>query len=148
MRIDIPDEKTFVHQSIIPVRWGDMDALGHVNNAVYFRYIEQARIDWLDTFGLKVTQGDEGVVVVNAFCNFLKSIEYPAELLIKTYIDNPSRVSLDTFNLISLTSDPDTLYACGGATMVWVDFKNQKACKWPEDISRQFSQVEQASSKT
>ena len=105
MRIDIPDEKTFVHQSIIPVRWGDMDALGHVNNAVYFRYIEQARIDWLDTFGLKVAQGNEGVVVVNAFCNFLKQIAYPADLLVKTYIANPSRVGVDTFNVMSLTTE-------------------------------------------
>ena len=50
MRIEIPEEKKLVHESIIPVRWGDMDALGHVNNAVYFRYIEQARVNWLDSF--------------------------------------------------------------------------------------------------
>ena len=86
MRIEIPEDKKLVHESIIPVRWGDMDALGHVNNAVYFRYIEQARVNWLDSFGLKVTKGDAGVVVVNAFCNFLKQIAYPADLLVKTYI--------------------------------------------------------------
>ena len=30
----------------MPIRWGDMDAIGHVNNTVYFRYMEQARIEW------------------------------------------------------------------------------------------------------
>ncbi len=45
MRIEIPEDKKLVHESIISVRWGDMDALGHVNNAVYFRYIEQARVN-------------------------------------------------------------------------------------------------------
>jgi acyl-CoA thioester hydrolase len=138
MRIDIPENKIFVHESTIPVRWGDMDALGHVNNAVYFRYIEQARINWLDSFGLPVSQNGQGVVVVNAFCNFLKSIEYPAEILVKTYIANPTRTSLETFNLISLTQDPATLYAAGGATMVWVDFGSQRAAKWPLEISARF----------
>ena len=31
----------------MPIRWGDMDAMGHVNNTVYFRYMEQTRIEWL-----------------------------------------------------------------------------------------------------
>lgn len=134
MRIPIPEEKTFVHESTIPVRWGDMDAYGHVNNAVYFRYIEQARINWLDSLGLSFLQEDQGVVVVSAFCNFTKQIAYPADLLIKTYISNPSRVSLETFNVLSLTTDPDTAYATSGATLVWVDFKSQKAAPWPPEI--------------
>ncbi|MEY3950257.1 MAG: hypothetical protein RJB21_15 [Pseudomonadota bacterium] len=138
MRIEIPEDKKLVHESTIAVRWGDMDALGHVNNAVYFRYIEQARVNWLDSFGLTVTKGDAGVVVVNAFCNFLKQIAYPADLLVKTYIANPSRVGVDTFNVISLTTDPDTVYANGGATMVWVDFIAQKAAAWPPEIKAKF----------
>ncbi|MDB5909191.1 MAG: acyl-CoA thioesterase [Massilia sp.] len=35
----------------MPIRWGDMDAMGHVNNTVYFRYFEQARISWFDEIG-------------------------------------------------------------------------------------------------
>ena len=134
MRIPIPEEKTFVHESIIPIRWGDMDAFGHVNNAVYFRYIEQARINWLDSLGLNFAQDEQGVVVVNAFCNFMKPVEYPADLIIKTYIINPTRVGLDTFNEMSLASDPETVRATSGATIVWVDFKTQKAASWPDQI--------------
>ena len=134
MRIPIPEEKTFVHESIIPIRWGDMDAFGHVNNAVYFRYIEQARINWLDSLGLNFAQDEQGVVVVNAFCNFMKPVEYPADLIIKTYITNPTRVGLDTFNEMSLASDPETVRATSGATIVWVDFKTQKAASWPDQI--------------
>jgi len=36
------------HVERIPIRWGDMDAMGHVNNTVYFRYMEQTRINWFD----------------------------------------------------------------------------------------------------
>ena len=32
----------------IPIRWGDMDALGHVNAPIYFRYMEQVRVSWFE----------------------------------------------------------------------------------------------------
>lgn len=44
-------EKKPVFVSRIPIRWGDMDAMGHVNNAVFFRYLEQARIEWYSHIG-------------------------------------------------------------------------------------------------
>src|SRR6218665_2194817 len=47
MKIDLPERKKLVHEMRFPVRWGDMDAMGHVNNTVYFRYLETARIDWM-----------------------------------------------------------------------------------------------------
>ena len=61
-----------------------------------------------------------------------------ADLIVKTYIANPTRVGVDTFNLMSLTTDPETVYAAGGATMVWVDFKAQKAISWPADMKEKF----------
>jgi acyl-CoA thioester hydrolase len=88
---------------------------------------------------LNFTQDEQGVVVVNAFCNFMKSIEYPADLIIKTYIANPTRVGLDTFNVMSLTSDPETIRATSGATIVWVDFKTQKAASWPPEIKAKLA---------
>ena len=36
----------------MPIRWGDMDAFGHVNNTVYFRYMEQVRISWFEQLGI------------------------------------------------------------------------------------------------
>ncbi|TMG85764.1 MAG: acyl-CoA thioesterase, partial [Betaproteobacteria bacterium] len=44
------------HTTKVPIRWGDMDAQGHVNNTVYFRYMEQARIEWLA--GVRERLGD------------------------------------------------------------------------------------------
>ena len=52
MRIEIPADKTFVHETIIPLRWGDMDAFGHVNNTLYFRYSATKR-----PIGLQVVRG-------------------------------------------------------------------------------------------
>ena len=51
----------------MPIRWGDMDAFGHVNNTVYFRYMEQVRISWFEQLGLAGSNADgQGPVIVNA----------------------------------------------------------------------------------
>jgi len=42
----------FRHHLPMPVRWGDMDALGHVNNATYLTYLEQARLTYFNDLGL------------------------------------------------------------------------------------------------
>ena len=49
-----------VHVEHMQMRWGDMDALGHMNNTVYFRYFEQARISWFDGLGDRLSPGSEG----------------------------------------------------------------------------------------
>ena len=77
MRIDIPEQKRFVHDMRIPIRWGDMDSMGHVNNAVYFRYMETSRIEWMRYAGMSPDPRGQGPVIVNAFCNFLIQLEYP-----------------------------------------------------------------------
>ena len=71
-------DRKLVHTERIDIRWGDMDAMGHVNNTVYFRYMEQARIGWFESL---VPRGEAwrsmGIVIVNASCNFKKPINYP-----------------------------------------------------------------------
>ena len=53
MRLEVPAQKKLVHEMTVPIRWGDMDAMGHVNNTVYFRYMEQTRITFFDNLGLR-----------------------------------------------------------------------------------------------
>ena len=64
MRFDIPDQKKLTLEMVIPIRWGDMDAMGHVNNTLYFRYMEIVRIEWLHKIGGKPDPAGEGPVIV------------------------------------------------------------------------------------
>ena len=64
MRFEIPDEKKLVYETRFPIRWGDMDAMGHVNNANYFRYLEIARIEWLHSVGGAPNPDGFGPVIV------------------------------------------------------------------------------------
>jgi acyl-CoA thioester hydrolase len=132
MRIDIPDDKKLVYETVLPIRWGDMDAMGHVNNTLYFRYFEIARIDWLQSLGGPPDPSGQGPVIVNAFCNFLRPLEYPGELRVKHFAANPGRTSFDTFLEIERTDQPGVVYANGGATTVWFDSSTQKAVALPQ----------------
>lgn len=134
MKIDIPHEKKLVHEMLIPMRWGDMDAMGHMNNTVYFRYMEIARIEWFLSLGYAADPRGQGIVVVNAFCNFIRQLEYPASVLVRTYVSNPGRSSFDTWVTMERSDQPGVPCASGGATTVWVDFPAQKSMPLPERL--------------
>ena len=132
MRFDIPEQKKLTHEKEIPIRWGDMDAMGHVNNAVYFRYLETVRIEWLHRAGGAPDPAGSGPVIVHAFCNFIRQLEYPGEVLAKHYVANPGRTSFDTFITLERTDQPGLIHANGGATTVWIDFPRRKAVPLPD----------------
>jgi acyl-CoA thioester hydrolase len=132
MRFDVPDDKKLVYEMTIPIRWGDMDAMQHVNNTTYFRYFETVRIDWMHSVGAAPDSDGEGPVIVNAFCNFIKQLEYPGLVIAKHYVANPGRSSFDTYITLERTDDPGVVYANGGATTVWVNYRQQKSMPLPE----------------
>jgi len=132
MKFEIPEQKKLMHEMLIPIRWGDMDAMSHVNNTIYFRYMEIARIDWMYKIGGPANPEGEGMVIVNAFCNFQRQLEYPGDVLVRHYVANPGRSSFDTYATMEPTHAPGEIYASGGATMVWVDFPKQKSMPLPQ----------------
>jgi acyl-CoA thioester hydrolase len=132
MRFDVPSEKKLTHEMVIPIRWGDMDAMGHVNNTIYFRYLEIARLEWLFKIGGPPDPQGTGPVIVNAFCNFLRQLEFPGDILAKHYVANPGRSSFDTYITLERTDRPGVIHAEGGSKTVWTDFKAQKSVPLPD----------------
>lgn len=102
-----------VQTSCIPVRWGDMDALGHVNNTVYFRYMEQTRIEWLTSFFDMAGESTTGPVLINSKCDFLRSIKYPDQIEVQMYIASPGRSSFESHYQIYRLGAEKTLCAEG-----------------------------------
>jgi acyl-CoA thioester hydrolase len=126
--------RKLVYVEKIPVRWGDMDAMGHVNNTVYFRYMEQARIGWFESL---LPRGEAwraiGIVIVNASCNFKKPINYPGTVEVKVLAGEPGGSSIDTYYELLLA---DELYADGAAKVVFVDGQKQKPLRIPDEIRK------------
>jgi acyl-CoA thioester hydrolase len=124
-------ERKLVHVTRMPIRWGDMDAFDHVNNTVYFRFMEQARIDWIDGLGLPVRMGGEGPVIINTSCTFLKPMSYPGLVEIRTYVDPPGRSSVQTHMDMLIDGE---LYAEGAAKIVWTNRQTGKSMPLPETL--------------
>lgn len=136
--------RKLVHVMRMPIRWGDMDALGHVNNTVYFRYFEQARVEWFADAGCAWSGEGEGPVIVNAHCTFLRQLKYPGEIEVRTYAGAPGRSSFETYCEVRRVDQPEVLTADGGAKVVWVDFSSGKAVPLPQGVRELLATPDEA----
>lgn len=119
--------------SLIPIRWGDMDAYGHVNNTVYFRYMEQARVEWLESLNHKVAPEGDSPVIINASCTFLVPMTYPGTVEVKLFAGAPGRSSIPTSYELRVHGD-DLLYAEGESKVVWMNNATGKSVPIPESL--------------
>lgn len=137
MKLEVPEDKRLIHTMLVPIRWGDMDAMGHVNNTLYLRYMESARIQLMEDSGFAVNPVGEGFVIANIFCNFIRQLEYPGDVLVKSYVGTIGRSSFDMYHELLRTDDTSaTVYANGGATLVWLDFPQQKSQPMPQGLRK------------
>jgi len=130
----LPDKPHFSCE--IPLRWGDMDALGHVNNTLYLRYCEEARFQWLTEAGIQL-RPDSYPVVVQVGCTFLMPLVYPDNLRIDCYAADPGRSSFMAYFRIYSDKRPDAPAAEAHSKVVWLgaDGKSQPL---PEPIKAWF----------
>jgi acyl-CoA thioester hydrolase len=124
-------ERKLVYTTRVPIRWGDMDAMGHVNNTVYFRYMEQTRIEWLYACAQRLgvdAYDDEGPVIVNASCTFHVPLTYPGEAEIRMFVGLAGKSSVESYYEISMGGRK---HAEGAAKLVWIDLKTAKSAPLP-----------------
>ena len=99
----------------------------------YSSYVDHIqRIDWLRSVGCQPDASGEGIVIANAFCNFYRQLEYPNDVLLKTYVSDPGRTTIESWATMEYAHEPGIIRAAGGATMIWVDFPKQKAANLPD----------------
>jgi uncharacterized protein YceH (UPF0502 family)/acyl-CoA thioesterase FadM len=132
LRFTLPEGTRRVHEMVVPLRWGDMDAMGHINNTLYFRYMEICRLDWIFGVGVDRAMKTAGPVIINAFCNFLRQLEYPGEVRVTMSVGAPGRSSFDTFHTIERVDEPGVVYAEGGARTVWTDYAARRSAPMPD----------------
>lgn len=133
MRFELPAEKKLVHEVVVPLRWGDMDAMRHINNTLYFRYMEICRLDWFFKVGAGTDDlAGQGPIIVNAFCNFLRQLEFPGDVRVTMHAANAGRTSVETYHTIERTDEPGVVYAEGGARVVWSDYPAKKSAPMPD----------------
>lgn len=122
-----------VFTTLIPMRWGDMDAYGHINNTVFFRYMEQARCEWLEREGIVVAKQGIAPVIINASCTFLAQLNYPGMVEVRMFLGEPGRSSLPSHYEIRVQGE-EKLYATGDAKIVWMDAETGKSAPIPDAL--------------
>lgn len=119
----------------IPVRWGDMDAFGHVNNARYFTYCESARISYFAAIRLQDFREHErqGPAVVSATCNFRRQVHHPATLEVGV---RATRLGNSSFTLEYgiFSQGEEEPVADGSSVVVWLDYAAGSSIRLPETL--------------
>ena len=113
-----------------PVRWGEMDALGHVNNAEYLRYFEESRTLWSESLGLHLDGKGEGMILLKASVTYKKQLTYPANIEVTLFAGNIGRTSFHLLNTLTVESD-STPAATGDFVIVWFDYRSNKSAPIP-----------------
>jgi acyl-CoA thioester hydrolase len=126
--------RALVARVVVSVRWGDMDAFNHVNNAQYLRYLEEARVQWLAGIpGISLSDPIAPVLVASNV-NYRQPIEWPNEIAVELSIEKIGNSSLTMDHRMLSASDASVLYSDGSVVMVWIDTQTGKSVPLPEAI--------------
>ena len=118
----------------IALRWSDLDALNHVNNARYLTFLEQARIEWFDTVDEPWMTDEIGPVVATATLNFRRPIEYPASIAVELFTERLGNTSVTIGHRI-IAAD-GTVHCDGHVVAVWIDRRSGKPVPLPAAVRR------------
>jgi acyl-CoA thioester hydrolase len=121
----------------LSIRWSDMDGFGHVNNALYLRYMEEARVRWLEDCAPDWATGAEGPVVANITIDYRRPIVWPATLRCTIHAVKAGRSSMTVQHQL-IDANNGTLYAEASIVLVWISQQTGRSVALPEQVKRLF----------
>lgn len=125
------------------LHWGEMDALGHVNNAQFFTWFETARIEYFQRLGLLVEGGaDLGPILRKTDCEFLRPVVFPANLVVGARISQLGNTSLTMEYAVARQEAPDELLARGVGIVVLVNYRTGEKVRIPDELRAKIDAIE------
>ncbi|SET64445.1 acyl-CoA thioester hydrolase [Oceanobacillus limi] len=117
----------------IRVRVGETDALGHINNASYFIYMEETRINFLQNLGIDIESKHFAFLLASTKCDYIQQGYFGQTLNIDTSV---SRIGTKSLTLLSEMYEKESgdLIARGEATLVYFDTLRQQSVEVPESF--------------
>jgi len=127
----------------VSVRWGDMDAYGHVNNAVFFTYFEGGRITYFERLGIKDRSESNPVApaLASATINFRQQLHFPAELEVGIRVTKIGRSSFG-FEHVLVRAGTEEIVADGTSVIVYVDYRVGKSTPIPDSLCELIRGIE------
>ena len=115
------------------VRWRDLDAFSHVNNSSFLTYIEEARLQWLQSLPGPWLSEESAPVLAATHVNYRRPIEWPCELDVELHVERLGNTSLTLGHRI-VGRDGAALYSDGYSVLVWIDRRDGKAAAPPPAV--------------
>lgn len=117
------------------VRWGDMDAQAHVNNAKYFTFFESARIAFFDSVDVRLHSGErnEGPALVTTTANFRRQVHYPARLEIGVRLTRIGKRSI-ALAMAAFQEGGEEIVADATSVNAWVDYDRDRSTDLPDSL--------------
>lgn len=137
-----PTVDQFVHCYHDRVRWGDIDSFGHVNNVMFFRYLEGARMTYSrDLVGREMRSVGESLILADQRCSFVQQLTWPGELDVYTRTVRVGRSSFDLQQIICRAGETGVA-AVGYGVIVWFDFGAQRSARIPDTVRQRIAAYE------
>lgn len=122
------------------MHWGEMDALGHANNARFFVWFETARIAYFRRVGVIADRPtDAGPILATTTCDFLAPVVYPAQLSAGARVEKIGRTS---FTMSYAVDAGGVRVARGSGVVVMVDYKTMQKIPIPEAIRAEITALD------
>ena len=145
--IDVQDRGAEVPQELAdypitynqPIHWGEMDAFSHLNNVVYYRYAESARIAYLQALGM--FDGNMVTVLAQSSCQYLRPVTYPDTLLLGVRCQRLGTTSI-AIEYSYYSCAQQAIVAIADAVIVRLDSKGKNKVPWTMDERERLVELE------
>jgi acyl-CoA thioester hydrolase len=138
----------FKYSLAVSPRFADFDALGHVNNAKYITYLEEARVRYaLQVFGLNLFAEDQGMILARTTIDYLLPIRAGQDIQVMVRCARLGRKSFDLSYIISRAAD-QALVSTASTTIVAYDYKIAKSILIPDSWRQAITAYEKVAPET
>ncbi|MGJ8663751.1 MAG: acyl-CoA thioesterase [Marinicella sp.] len=143
MRTQHDFDQAFPVQVKLPVQWGDMDAFGHVNNTVYFKFFETARLAYFNAIGVMEDMQEQqlGPILAETNAQFKRALVYPDKVIVgASILENHEFGFLMRYGIYS--EKQQTVTTLGTGRIVMVDYNSNQKVKPSAKLTQMIAQVQ------
>jgi acyl-CoA thioester hydrolase len=132
----------------LDVAWGEMDALGHVNNVRYIAWVETARIAFFEKLGMSTRAADPmGPILARMENDYLEPVEYPARVTVGIRPGRVGNTSLTLEHEIWHAGAPERIVARGRAVVVLINYATQEKVRVSDEIRAALGSHDEAATR-
>jgi acyl-CoA thioester hydrolase len=137
--------KGFAVSLDLPVLWGDMDVLHHVNNARFFVWFEAVRVAYIDRVRESLPS-DVGPILASASCDYLRPVVYPGTISVGARVTEIGSSSIRMEYAVCRTDAPAEVCARGTSVAVLVRYATLEKVRVPDEMRALIMALEKTAS--